>query len=60
MSYGAEDTIGWGEVITPGSGDAVYIEDCTFSKYNQSDPYFVGYFRHPKLYGGERVAALHL
>ena len=24
---------GWTDVVTPGSGDALYVEDCTFTKY---------------------------
>ena len=39
---GADNASGWSDDIAPGSGGALYIEDCTFSKNPLSDKYFWG------------------
>lgn len=55
MGYGAGVTTGWSEDVVAGSPDALYIEDCTFSKTNQSDQYFWGTSAIQSYYGARTV-----
>lgn len=51
-AYGASDSTGWTVDIDPdGSGNAVYIEDSTFSKYNQGSQFFQGTSAIQSYYG---------
>lgn len=54
-AWGAGNDTGWTEDITPGSGDALYVEDCTFNKYNQNDQYFWGTSALQSYYGARTV-----
>ncbi|HEY4300742.1 MAG TPA: hypothetical protein VGM73_07715 [Candidatus Didemnitutus sp.] len=54
-AYGDGNTTGWGDVITPGGPDALYIEDNTFSKTDQTDPYFWGTSAIQSYYGARTV-----
>lgn len=55
-AYGATSTTGWTVDIDPdGTGQGVYIEDCTFSKYNQSTPYYWGTSAIQSYYGAITV-----
>jgi hypothetical protein len=53
--WGAQSNEGWLDNVIPGSGDAVYIEDCIFSKYNQADKYFWGTSAIQSYYGARTV-----
>jgi hypothetical protein len=55
QGWGAVSDAGWLENVVPGSGDALYIEDCTFSKYNQADAYFWGTSGIQSYYGARTV-----
>ena len=57
-AYGADMSSkakGWSNNVTPGSADAVYIEDCTFSKSPYQDQYFWGTSALQSYYGGRTV-----
>jgi len=54
-AWGAGVTTGWTDVITPGGPDALYIEDCTFSKTDQTDPYYWGTSAIQSYYGARTV-----
>lgn len=46
---------GWTNNVTPGSDDALYIEDCTFSKNPLQDQYFWGTSAVQNYYGSRTV-----
>lgn len=55
VAYGAGVTTGWEDDVIAGSGDALYIEDCTFSKYDLTDPYYWGTSAIQSYYGSRTV-----
>lgn len=46
---------GWNETITPGSIDALYIEDCDFWREDQGNAFFWGCCGHQSYYGARTV-----
>ena len=46
---------GWSNDVTPGSADALYVEDCTFSKNPLQDQYFWGTSAMQGYYGSRTV-----
>lgn len=54
-AWGSGVTTGWSDDVVPGSGDALYIEDCVISKYDQTDPYFWGTSALQSYYGSRTV-----
>lgn len=55
LGHGATSTAGWEDDLQPGSSDALYIEDCTFSKYDLTTPYFWGTSGIQSYYGSRTV-----
>lgn len=53
-AYGASDSTGWGDDVNPGSSDAVYFENCTFTKINQG-AFFFGTSAVQSYYGARTV-----
>ena len=57
-AYGPNDSNkakGWSNDVTPGSADALYVEDCVFSKKPQADQYFWGTSAMQGYYGSRTV-----
>jgi hypothetical protein len=55
MGMGPSDTSGWTVDVIPGSANALYIEDCTFTKNPQADQYFWGTSAIESYYGSRTV-----
>jgi hypothetical protein len=55
MGNGAGNNAGWLDDVNPGSANAVYIENCTFSKNPFVDPYFWGTSAIQCYYGARTV-----
>jgi hypothetical protein len=51
LGMGAGSTAGWANNVVPGSANALYIEDCTFTKNPISDQYFWGTSAIESYYG---------
>ncbi|HVU15374.1 MAG TPA: hypothetical protein VHD32_00505 [Candidatus Didemnitutus sp.] len=54
-AWGPSSDAGWKDVVTPGGPDALYIEDNTFSKTDQTDPYYWGCSAIQSYYGARTV-----
>ena len=54
-SLGAGNKAGWTNDVTPGSADALYVEDCVFSKNPYQDQYFWGTSALQGYYGSRTV-----
>src|SRR5262249_32290089 len=48
-------TAGWSNDVTPGSADALYLENCTFTKNPLADQYFWGTSAIQSYYGARTV-----
>jgi len=55
MGMGPSDVSGWTNDLTPGSANALYIEDCTFTKNPLADQYFWGTSAIQGYYGARTV-----
>jgi hypothetical protein len=55
LGLGPENASGWRDDVIPGSGSALYIEDCTFSKNPLADKYFWGTSALQSYYGSRTV-----
>jgi hypothetical protein len=55
LGLGPENASGWSDDVIPGSGSALYIEDCTFSKNPLADKYFWGTCAVQSYYGARTV-----
>jgi hypothetical protein len=55
MGMGASDNSGWTDGINPGSANAVYVENCTFTKQPLQDAYFRGTSAIESYYGARTV-----
>ncbi len=55
LGQGATDSSGWTNSVTPGSPNALYVEDCTFSKNPLADQYFWGTSAIQSYYGARTV-----
>jgi hypothetical protein len=55
LGSGPENSSGWSDDVIPGSGSALYIEDCTFSKNPLVDKYFWGTSAVQSYYGARTV-----
>lgn len=55
LGLGPGNPSGWSDDVIPGSGSALYIEDCTFSKSPLADKYFWGTSALQSYYGSRTV-----
>ncbi len=55
LGMGASDASGWANSVTPGSANALYVEDCTFTKNPLADQYFWGTSAIQSYYGARTV-----